>query len=121
MDKRFELAFDVVEYTADQVLRMGDVTATLAELRHVATCVGIRLEADGRPLVDSGDTGVTDALAELATNAGPTGREHPGRDRSRPPRTHELRRRRQERRGGPDHGQPHPRGRLVVLPAFPVR
>jgi len=70
MDRPFELAFEVVEYTATQVMKMGGVTATLAELRHVATCCGIRLEAEGRSLVYSGDTGVTEALAELATNAG---------------------------------------------------
>lgn len=70
LDKPFELAFDVVEYSADQTFRTGDVTVSLAELRHVATSCGIRLEAGGKSLVYTGDTGVTEALVSLASTAG---------------------------------------------------
>jgi ribonuclease BN (tRNA processing enzyme) len=69
LDRPFELAFEVIEYAPSDVFEVGGITLSLAELRHVAACCGVRLEADGASIVYSGDTGVTDALVTLAHGA----------------------------------------------------
>ena len=69
LDRPFELAFDLIEYAPGDTFEVGGVTLRLAELRHVATCCGVRLEAGGASLVYTGDTGVTQALPELALRA----------------------------------------------------
>ncbi len=50
----------------DAPLRIGPFTVTVARVRHPVEAYGLRVEADGRSLVYSGDTGPTPALVDLA-------------------------------------------------------
>lgn len=45
---------------------IGPFTVTAARVNHPVECHGLRIEAGGRSLAYSGDTGVSDALVELA-------------------------------------------------------
>jgi ribonuclease BN (tRNA processing enzyme) len=46
--------------------RLGPLTVTTTRVNHPVECHGLRIEADGRSLVYSGDTGESDALVALA-------------------------------------------------------
>lgn len=70
LDRAFGLGFDVHEYQPGQTVRLGEVTLRFELLRHVAPNCGVRVEYADRSLVYTGDTGVTDALPALASNAG---------------------------------------------------
>ncbi|GAA1538864.1 MULTISPECIES: MBL fold metallo-hydrolase [Micrococcales] len=70
LDRAFDLGFACHEYEPGESFRIGDLDASTALMQHVAPDCGIRLEADGESLVYTGDTGVTDAIAELANGAG---------------------------------------------------
>jgi ribonuclease BN (tRNA processing enzyme) len=48
--------------------QIGPFTVTTARMNHPVECHGLRLEAGGRSLVYSGDTGESAALVELATD-----------------------------------------------------
>lgn len=50
-------------------LEIGPFTITLARTAHPVECYGTRLEAGGRTLAYSADTGPTEALVELARDA----------------------------------------------------
>jgi len=50
----------------DAPLGIGPFTVTVARVRHPVEAYGLRVEADGRSLVYSGDTGPTPALVDLA-------------------------------------------------------
>ncbi|WP_238010024.1 MBL fold metallo-hydrolase [Dactylosporangium sp. AC04546] len=69
LDRAFDLAFEVIEYRPGEVHHVGAATLRTALLRHAAPNCGIRVEAGGRSLVYTGDTGVTPALPELARGA----------------------------------------------------
>ena len=47
---------------------IGPFTVTSARMNHPVECHGLRVEAGGRSLVYSGDTGESDALVELAAD-----------------------------------------------------
>lgn len=75
--ERLENAFDVpkpgymddvfaVHEVASGRHTIGPFAVTLARTNHPVECHAIRLEAGGRSLVYSGDTGVSDAVADLA-------------------------------------------------------
>ena len=49
--------------------QIGPFTVTTALMNHPIECHALRIEAGGRTLVYSGDTGESDALVELATGA----------------------------------------------------
>lgn len=49
--------------------QLGPFTLTTAAMNHPVECRGIRVEADGRSLVYTGDTGECSALVELAAGA----------------------------------------------------
>jgi ribonuclease BN (tRNA processing enzyme) len=66
LDRAFEVAFDVHEYTPGESFQAGDCTVTPRELRHVLPNCGLRVEAPSGSLAYTGDTGVTPALTELA-------------------------------------------------------
>lgn len=69
LDKAFELAFDVREYAPRDSFTVADCRVDVRELRHSAPNCGVRVEGSGGTLVYTGDTGVTDALPELAAHA----------------------------------------------------
>lgn len=52
-----------------QAAEIGPFTITTARVAHPVEAYAIRVEADGRSLVFSGDTGPTDALVDLARDA----------------------------------------------------
>ena len=68
LDKAFERAFDVREYTAGDVVEVDAMSIGLHELRHVSPNCGIRVEAAGKAMAYTGDTGVTDAAVKLAAD-----------------------------------------------------
>jgi ribonuclease BN (tRNA processing enzyme) len=49
--------------------QLGPFTVTAARVNHPIECHGLRIEAGGRSLAYSGDTGESDALVELARDA----------------------------------------------------
>lgn len=51
------------------VQQLGPFTITSARMNHPVECHGLRIEAGGRSLVYTGDTGESDALVELAAGA----------------------------------------------------
>lgn len=69
LDKAFERAFAVHEYEPGELFKIGNITIGLHELRHVKANCGIRVEAAGRALAYTGDTGVTEAAVKLAAGA----------------------------------------------------
>jgi ribonuclease BN (tRNA processing enzyme) len=64
MNEEFEFA----TYPSEP-LRFGPFTVTAREVCHPVTAYGLRIEADGRTLAYSGDTGVCDSLVETARDA----------------------------------------------------
>lgn len=59
--------FDFRPYTG--VIAIGPFTITARQVAHPVTAYGLRVEADGRTLAYSGDTGTCDALVETARGA----------------------------------------------------
>ena len=76
---RIEAAYDPVgrklglhelfEFSTPAPTQLGPFAVTFALVNHPAVAYAIRLEAGGRTLVYSGDTGQSDALVELAAGA----------------------------------------------------
>jgi len=60
--------FDFGEHSSDP-LRLGPFTITVSQVRHPVLAYATRVEAGGRSLVYSGDTGPTEALVEIARGA----------------------------------------------------
>ncbi|MGC0417173.1 MBL fold metallo-hydrolase [Embleya sp. AB8] len=69
LDQAFELAFEVREYTSGDDFAVGDCRVDVRELRHAAPNCGVRVTGPDGTLVYTGDTGVTDALPELARDS----------------------------------------------------
>lgn len=69
LDRSFELAFDVREYTPGETFDLGVLSLRPHLLRHVVPNCGVRVEADGLVVAYSGDTGPTPALSALAERA----------------------------------------------------
>jgi ribonuclease BN (tRNA processing enzyme) len=69
LDRAFELAFRLREYTPGARFTVGDMTVSLHQLRHAAPNCGIRVESPDGSLAYTGDTGVTPELAPLADGA----------------------------------------------------
>jgi ribonuclease BN (tRNA processing enzyme) len=69
LDRTFDLAFDVREYSPGDRFTVGDMRVSLHELRHSSPNCGIRIESAAGCLAYTGDTGVTPALATLAAGA----------------------------------------------------
>ena len=61
--------FSLEEYEAGTTLEIGDARLSFAALRHPGVSHAIRVEAGGKALCFSGDTGVTPLLAEHARGA----------------------------------------------------
>ena len=59
--------FEFVDWQAHQ--RVGPFDVTTATMAHPVACMGMRIEAGGRTLAYSADTGPTPALVELAVDA----------------------------------------------------
>jgi ribonuclease BN (tRNA processing enzyme) len=59
--------FDFLPYAG--LLTIGPFTVTATEVAHPVTAYGLRIEADGRTLAYSGDTGTCDALVATARDA----------------------------------------------------
>ncbi|MGO4258463.1 MBL fold metallo-hydrolase [Marmoricola sp. RAF53] len=60
--------FDFLLYP-EETFTVGPFTVTAREVAHPVTAYGLRIEADGRALAYSGDTGTCDALVETARDA----------------------------------------------------
>lgn len=62
---------DVYDFreVAPSTHQLGPLTVTAARVNHPVECHGLRIEADGRTLTYSGDTGESQALVELASGA----------------------------------------------------
>ncbi len=67
-DGAMALVFRFVDHSADPV-RIGPFTVSVARVAHPVPAYAIRVEAGGRCVVYSGDTGPTPALVELARGA----------------------------------------------------
>lgn len=70
LDRAFEVAFELHEYQPGESFSVNDLALRTGLLRHVSPDCGVRIEAGEQSLVYTGDTGVTDALPELAAGAG---------------------------------------------------
>lgn len=70
LDRAFDLAFDVHEYEPGESHDIGTVALRFELLAHVSPNCGVRVESNGKTLVYTGDTGVTEALPMLADGAG---------------------------------------------------
>jgi ribonuclease BN (tRNA processing enzyme) len=66
LDRAFEVAFAVHEYSPGDRVTVGDCALHMVGLRHAATNCGTRIEAPCGSLAFTGDTGMTDALYTLA-------------------------------------------------------
>jgi ribonuclease BN (tRNA processing enzyme) len=66
LDKAFEYAFDVREYTPGDTLELPDCRVSLHLLRHAAPNCGVRIDSEFGSLAYTGDTGWTDRLLPLA-------------------------------------------------------
>ncbi|HYZ52366.1 MAG TPA: MBL fold metallo-hydrolase [Streptosporangiaceae bacterium] len=69
LDRTFDLAFDVREYSPGARFTIGDMRISLHELRHSSPNCGIRISSPAGCLAYTGDTGVTPALLTLAADA----------------------------------------------------
>lgn len=69
LDRTFDLAFDVREYSPGARFTVGDMLISLHELRHSSPNCGIRIESAAGCLAYTGDTGVTPGLLSLAAAA----------------------------------------------------
>jgi ribonuclease BN (tRNA processing enzyme) len=63
-----DLVYRFVDHVAEP-FRIGSLTIRVARVAHPVSAYAIRVEADGRALVFSGDTGPTPALVELSRGA----------------------------------------------------
>lgn len=61
--------FDFIDWPVDSPVTIGPFTIRTARMAHPVPCFAMRIEAGGRTLVYSGDTGPTPALVELARAA----------------------------------------------------
>lgn len=61
--------FDFRTWPVGEPVRLGPFTVTTARMAHPVPCFAMRVEAGGRSLVYSGDTGPTEALVDLARGA----------------------------------------------------
>jgi ribonuclease BN (tRNA processing enzyme) len=68
LDRVFDLAFDVREYTPGATFAIGDLNISLHELRHSAPNCGVRIESSTGSLAYTGDTGLTPGLLSLAAD-----------------------------------------------------
>jgi ribonuclease BN (tRNA processing enzyme) len=59
--------FDFLDYSGP--VQVGPITITPTEVVHPVTAYALRVEADGRVLVYSGDTGICDSLVQAAEGA----------------------------------------------------
>jgi len=66
LDKAFSVAFDVREYRPGDTFTIGDAKIGMHGLRHAVLNCGTRIESAEGSLAYTGDTGVTDALVDLA-------------------------------------------------------
>ncbi|MCK9904030.1 MBL fold metallo-hydrolase [Parafrankia colletiae] len=66
LDRAFEVAFDVREYTPGDTFDVGDATVSLHELRHAVPNCGTRIDGASGSLAYTGDTGVTADLVPFA-------------------------------------------------------
>jgi ribonuclease BN (tRNA processing enzyme) len=96
--------FAFVDHRAVPVA-IGPFTLTTAPMAHPVPCFGLRVEAGGRSVVYSGDTGPTDALVGLARGADLALFEASFLDGDNPPGLHLSARQAAEhaRRAGVDH------------------
>ena len=69
LDNMFEEIFTARAYTMGGQVRLGRTTVTTVEMEHALPCAGFRIEAAGRVLAYTGDTGPTPALDDLAHDA----------------------------------------------------
>jgi len=60
--------FDFTLYP-DETFQVGPFSVTARQVAHPVTAYGLRIEADGRVLAYSGDTGTCDALVETARDS----------------------------------------------------
>lgn len=67
-DPELDLVYRFVDHVAEPV-RIGSVSLTTARVAHPVEAYALRVEAGGRALVFSGDTGPTPALVELSRGA----------------------------------------------------
>ncbi|MGH2710032.1 MAG: MBL fold metallo-hydrolase [Actinomycetota bacterium] len=68
-EMRLAEAFDIVVVDPGQKLELGPFKMTTAEMRHSVPTFGVRLEAGGKTLTYSADTGPTDELVKLGRDA----------------------------------------------------
>jgi len=68
-DIPFHHSFTVREYLPGQVIHIGDCTLSMHGLRHVVANCGIRVQSGPDTMAYTGDTGLTEALLELARDA----------------------------------------------------
>jgi len=66
LDRVFDLAFDIREYSPGARFAVGDTDISLLEMRHSAPNCGVRIESASGSVAYTGDTGVTPALVTLA-------------------------------------------------------
>lgn len=69
LDRAFELAFDVHEYTPTDNFTVGSAMVHLELLAHASPNCGVRVDSPSGTLVYTGDTGPTPALRTLAQGA----------------------------------------------------
>lgn len=64
--RHFEDAFQLSEHDGEDPMRIGALTVTPFATQHFVPCWGFRVEADGRRLAYSADSGPTDGLQAIA-------------------------------------------------------
>ncbi|WP_411722103.1 MBL fold metallo-hydrolase [Mycetocola sp.] len=69
LDRAFEIAVELIEYSAGDRFTVGSLDLQTVGLAHVVPNSGVRISTDNAVLAYTGDTGVTDALATLAAGA----------------------------------------------------
>ena len=66
----FDDAFEIAEYTSDDVLRVGPLTLRFQRSRHYVPAWGVSIEApDGTRIVYTGDTGPNEEMVDFACDA----------------------------------------------------
>jgi ribonuclease BN (tRNA processing enzyme) len=68
-DHPFWSAFDFRVGASGRRADLGQVTLSFADARHSVPAIAVRIEAEGRSLVYTGDTGPSDDVARLAAGA----------------------------------------------------
>lgn len=66
LDQAFDIAVELIEYTAGDAFTVGALELQTVGLLHIVPNSGVRVSDGDAVLAYTGDTGVTDALAELA-------------------------------------------------------